>query len=250
MPTGLTGPEMFSVVNDYIGVDGGYLVDFSYRSHQEFYPYYCALEIDPLKLPGTTRERFLQILRESSPSDQAKILRGVLAKCPPRVDSPRRTQARANAIEALAVRLERGGAVQSAQPQITSEVVQRAIGDAETLIAAHGATSGVDRVHTALHGYLKAVLDRATILYSADASLTELFKLLREKHPKFATRGPRAADIDQVLRGMSAIVSALNPVRNRASVAHPNDELLGEAEAALVVNAVRTILQYIDVKLG
>jgi hypothetical protein len=26
------------VVNDYIGVSGGYLGDFTYRTHQEFYP--------------------------------------------------------------------------------------------------------------------------------------------------------------------------------------------------------------------
>ena len=54
MSTGLTDPEIYSVVNDYIVVDGGYLSDFLYRSHQEFYPYFCGLEIDPLKLPGTT----------------------------------------------------------------------------------------------------------------------------------------------------------------------------------------------------
>src|ERR1035438_6381471 len=130
MPTELTGPEMYSVVNDYIGVDGGYLSDFSYRSHREFYPYYCGLEIDPLQLPGTTRERFLHILRNSQPPDQAKILRGVLAKCPPNDDDPRRTPARAKAIEEIALRLERGGAVRSAQPRITSEVVRRAITDA------------------------------------------------------------------------------------------------------------------------
>jgi Abortive infection C-terminus len=250
MAIGLTGPEIYSVVNDYIGVDGGYLSDFSYRSHQEFYPYFCGLEIDPLKLPGTTRERFLHILRDCQPSDQAKILRGVLAKCPPNDDNRRRTPARAKAIEEIAVRLESGGAVRSAQPRITSEVVQRAINDAETLIATNGATSGVDRVHTALHGYLKVVLDEARISYSADPSITDLFKLMREKHLKFRSRGPRAADLDQVLKTMSAIIAALNPVRNRASVAHPNDELLEEPEAMLVINAVRTILQYIDAKLG
>jgi hypothetical protein len=49
---------------------------------------------------------------------------------------------------------------------------------------------------------------------------------------------------------MSAIIAVLNPVRNRASVAHPNDELLEEPEAMLVINAVRTILQYVNAKLG
>jgi hypothetical protein len=237
------------VVNDYIGVEAGYLCDFTYRSHQEFYPYYCNLDINPLEVDGTTRERFIRILEERQPHDQAKILRGVLSKCPPSGQNSRRTSERAKAIQEMAVRLERGSAVRSAQPQITSEVVQRAIKDAEALIAANGATSGVDRLHTALHGYLKAVVDKAAITSGADPSLTDLFKLLRERHPKFQSSGPRAADIDQVIRAMAAIVAVLNPVRNRASVAHPNDNLLDEPEAMLVINAVQTILHYIDARL-
>jgi hypothetical protein len=35
-----------------------------------------------------------------------------------------------------------------------------------------------------------------------------------------------------------------------ASVAHPNDELLPEAEAMLVVNCARTILSYLDTKVS
>lgn len=36
----LSRQEIYKVVNDYIGVSQGYLGDFSYRSHEEFYPYY------------------------------------------------------------------------------------------------------------------------------------------------------------------------------------------------------------------
>ena len=41
-----------------------------------------------------------------------------------------------------------------------------------------------------------------------------------------------------------------NPVRNRASVAHPNSALLAVDEAMLVVNIARTLLAYFDGKLG
>jgi len=47
MATKLSGPEIYMVVNDYIGVDAGYLCDFSYRSHKESYPYCRNLNIDP-----------------------------------------------------------------------------------------------------------------------------------------------------------------------------------------------------------
>jgi hypothetical protein len=42
----------------------------------------------------------------------------------------------------------------------------------------------------------------------------------------------------------------LNPVRNNASVAHPNEDLLGHEEAELVINVGRSLLSYLDAKLG
>jgi hypothetical protein len=245
----LTRPEIYKVVNDYIGVStDGYLGDFSYRSHAEFYPYYCELDIDVQQYrPATTREAFIRILEDASDLDQAKILRGVLAKYPP--DSRDSRGKLAPTIQAMISRLQ-GGAVSSPQPKITTETVERAIRDAETLVRQSGATSGVDRIHTALHGYLIAACDAAQIPYAKDPDLTQLIKLLRQNHPKLQNLGPRAQDITQVLRAMGAILDALNPVRNRASVAHPNATLLEQPEAMLVINAAQTILHYLDAKLS
>ena len=53
----------------------------------------------------------------------------------------------------------------------------------------------------------------------------------------------------QILRGMAQIVDALNPVRNEKTLAHPNP-LLGEAEAMLAINAIRTLLHCFDKRLG
>ena len=53
-----------------------------------------------------------------------------------------------------------------------------------------------------------------------------------------------------MLRAMASVLDAMNPVRNMASVAHPNQKLLAEPEAMLVMNACRTVLQYLDAKLA
>ncbi len=58
----LTNPKIMKIVNRYIGVVNGYLGNFSYRTHAEFYPEYCELDIDPNQYKGTTRERFIEIL--------------------------------------------------------------------------------------------------------------------------------------------------------------------------------------------
>jgi hypothetical protein len=143
-----------------------------------------------------------------------------------------------------------GCTVGSLSPVITSDVVERAIADAETLISTHGATSGVDRLHTALLGYLKAVCDDAGIVYTRETTMNGLFKMFREQHLAFTDLGPRAQDVTTVVRSMAAIMDAMNPIRNMASVAHPNEELLDTPEARLVINAARTILHYLNVKLS
>ncbi len=80
--TMLTRPEIYMITNGYIGVNGGYLGDFSYRTYEEFYPYFCDLNISSSAHDGTTRQRFLTILKNADAQTQAKILKGVLKKYP------------------------------------------------------------------------------------------------------------------------------------------------------------------------
>jgi hypothetical protein len=133
---------------------------------------------------------------------------------------------------------------------VTSDAVERALADCEQLINTRGATSGVDRVHTAFHGYLRVACDKAGIVAPQDASITGLFKLLRTEHPNIIETAASTRDIGRVLLSMATIVDSLNPLRNSATLAHPNEALLEEAEAMLVINSVRTLLHYLNAKLG
>ena len=72
----LTRVEINKLVNRYIGVNGGYLGDFSYQKHHDFY-LDLDLDIDPFNYDGTTRERFIKILSENPPNVQARILEGI-----------------------------------------------------------------------------------------------------------------------------------------------------------------------------
>jgi hypothetical protein len=247
--TRLSKDEISRVVNSYIGVSNGYLGDFSYRTHALFYAEFCDVDVDPNNYEGTTRERFIAILQRSEPLIQARILRGVLRKYPVG-SSPTRTADQVAAIEELIRRLEAGCGVAGAPPSITSEVVTRAIDDAEALLRSTGAVSGVDRMHTAFHGFLRVLCDRASIAYGPDAPVTTLYKVIREKHPGLRDLGPHGEEIDRILRSFASAVDALNTLRNRASVAHPNLTLLAREEAYLYVNAVRTLMAYIDTKVG
>jgi hypothetical protein len=239
--------EIEKLVNLYIGVSAGYLGDFSYQSHRDFYVE-LDLDIDPDKHEGTTRWRFFRILSESPASVQTRILEGILRRYPVG-SSALRTQERCDEIRNWIARLKGVVPIEKASLRISSQVVERALADAEQLLRTTGATSAVDRLHTALHGYLKAVCDRGGIQREPDDSMTELFKLVREEHPAFRDVGPRSEDTGRILRALSAIVDAVNTLRNRASVAHPNESLLAQPEAMLVINATRSILHFLDEKL-
>jgi len=239
------------VVNRYIGVSGGYLVDFSYRTHSDFYSEYCGLKYEPNDMVGTTRERFMRILRDAPPHDQSRILRGVLERFPVGAEGapPTRTQELADYIGSIATRIEGAAPVTTPDLRSATAAVEAAIEDAEVLMAARGPLSAVDRVHTALHGFLKAVAMEASIPFTKDASLTDLFGALRRDHPKLQATGGQAEHVTKLLKAMGALLDPLQPVRNRGSLAHPNEALMNAPEAMLVVNLTRTILRYVNDKL-
>jgi len=61
-----------------------------------------------------------------------------------------------------------------------------------------------------------------------------LLRKIQSEHSKLADLGPRAQDIGKVLNASASILDAMLPVRNQASVAHPNQELLDEARLGLL----------------
>ena len=136
--------------------------------------------------------------------------------------------------------------VASPVPAFTTQVVERSLIDAEQLLTGSGPVSAVDRVHTALHGYLRELCIRLNAKNEtvAELDVTGLLKLLRAtsifKQPLHSPHTERLA------QGLATIVDALNPIRNRGSMAHPNAILLTDAEAMLAINAARSILHYLD----
>jgi hypothetical protein len=245
---GLSPQQIAKIVYAYIGVEGGYLGDFSYATHAQFYPLYCDLDINPYDHEGTTRERFMTILTSLPAHNQAKVLRGVVERFPVGADGPAsRNEKLRDELLRIASQLEGVQVPEGVGADRAS--VARAIADAEVLVRSNGPVSGIDRVHTALHGYLIAACVHQGINYPPEPTMTKLLKLLRSEHPNLKDLGSRSDDIERVLNSFGNILDALNPLRNQASVAHPNETLLDEAEARLVLNGAKTILAYLDEKL-
>jgi len=130
-----------------------------------------------------------------------------------------------------------------------SAAVLLALADAQALLESRGPTSAVDRVHTGLHGFLKGACSDAGLSPAPDATANQLLKLLLESHPSLQDLGPRGQEVRRLVRSSAAIVDAMGTLRNRASLAHPNEELLDHDEALLVINLGRSLLRFLDAKL-
>lgn len=245
----LSAREAEFVTRKWIGVSGGYLGDFSYRTHHEFYPDYCGIEdIEPYKLEGTTRERFEHILQSESPARQAFILRGVLKKYPNPADKTREPEHRRR-MEELIARCEGGIPIDAVKPSTGRVVVEEALREVEDRLRAGTPLAAVDRIHTAFAGFLAGVAADRRVELGRDPSTTKVFKLLRVACPELGPQGRHADQLDKVLNSLGAVVDAIDPLRNHGTLAHANEHLLEAPEATLYINAVKTLMHYVNAKL-
>ena len=131
-----------------------------------------------------------------------------------------------------------------------SKVAFLALADAQVLLESQGGPiSAVDRVHTGLHAFLKGACSDAGITFTPDATANKLLKHLLEAHPSLQDLGPRRHEVRRLVLTSAATVDAIGTLRNNASLAHPNEELLGHDEALLAVNLVRSLLRFLDAKI-
>ncbi len=252
MAEGLTNRDIMRVVSAYIGVSAGYLGDFSYASLREFYPLHCDLDINPDSFPRNHADALHPFPGDRwppRPSQDPGWCPVLLSRCPP--GQMGRTEKMADEIRGMISRLRsRSGAAHTkVVTSITSATLDHCWRDLDALLSSTGATSAVDRIHTALHAYLHAACDEAAIVVSGDPTVQDLMKAIIKGHPRFKVDGPRPDDIEGVVRALSTMLHHLNPLRNLASLAHPNDALLPEAEAALIVGLVKVLIAYLDAKL-
>ncbi|MBN9121976.1 MAG: abortive infection family protein [Planctomycetes bacterium] len=255
-PNRLSEREILVLVNDYIGSSDGYLEGFSYAKHEEFYALYCDFEVnvrEKRKSYGTTRNTFIEILRESEPAVQVRIVEGTTRYFESR-DKTGLSETKAVARQTLltAVARIRGGPVVTAPDLKTaSETVRQAVSDAEVLLNKQGPKSAVDRVHTAFHGYLKALCQVAKVdIPKMNPSPHELWGLLRKSSVfgDLLASHPEKEVFERLLGSLGGIVTSTETLRNKLSLVHPNEELIQTDEAVLAIDAMHTLVNYLSRK--
>ena len=117
-----------------------------------------------------------------------------------------------------------------------------AISDAEDAIQKGKYESAVDRLHTALHGYIESLLKNYSINIEKDENLPSMYSKLCKYYE--ATYGVKKR-IGEILRSGSGMIHYINEIRNKNTLAHPNPELIQNEEAILVIKLVDALFEYI-----
>lgn len=127
-----------------------------------------------------------------------------------------------------------------------TDVIGKAISDAELLMRQGKYDSAFDRVHTAFHGYLRKILDNKHVTYDESETLSQLYTKLHKKISSTMGSSEIAELMKKSLRSASGMISAINEKRNRHSLSHPNDNLLQNREAELTIKLVKDLSDYIN----
>lgn len=127
-----------------------------------------------------------------------------------------------------------------------TQTISFAINDAETLMRGGRVSSAVDRIHTAFHGYLRQLLDTHQLTYDEGETLSQLYSKLHTFYGS-SIQPPDVADLVRTaLRSASGVVSSINDIRNRHTIAHPNADLIQAREAMLIIGLVKTVVDYLE----
>ncbi|MBX3356755.1 MAG: abortive infection family protein [Phycisphaeraceae bacterium] len=143
-----------------------------------------------------------------------------------------------------------GAHVASVVPRSATNAAAAALADAEVLLRARNPTSALDRIHTGLHAFLKGACDSSGITYPPDLPAGRLLRLLLEQHRALQLTGSQHEAMRTLLRAAGAMIDALGTIRNNASLAHPNDDLLDYESAIFAINLARSVMRFMDARLA
>lgn len=127
-----------------------------------------------------------------------------------------------------------------------TEVIEKAIADAELMMGQGKYDSAFDRVHTAFHGYLRKVLDNKGVTYEESDTLSQLYTKLHTELSSQIGSTEIAELVKKSLRSASGVIAAINEMRNRHSLSHPNDDLLQKREAEFAIKLIKDLSDYIN----
>lgn len=127
-----------------------------------------------------------------------------------------------------------------------SAIIKQSINDAFIFIREGNYDSAVDRVHTAFHAYLEVVLKDHEVEFDKGDNLSSLYKKVYMYFENNIQPKDVASKIKDIMRSGAGMITKINELRNNNTAVHPNDSLIQEREARLVIKLVNVLVDYIE----
>ena len=227
---------------------GGYVLDFSNRTFEEFVQDCVGREIYSAKYDrdsGSKANRLRQFWAVEPNHVVGRLLAGLLQYCDSMSQGPDNPRLR-EACAKIARRLQEAPpvtdleslSVETAGPEFEalSKAVQQAIDNDQP-------ETGLDRLHTFVVKYVRVLCERHGIVASKDKPLHSLFgeyvKYLR------ASRAIESVMTERILKSSISTLEAFNEVRNQQSLAHDNT-VLNYDESLLIFNHVASSIRFLQ----
>ncbi len=230
------------ILEAFLQMGGGYVLDFSNRTFQEFIFDSIGLDIDDAQIGGlgSKASRLRHLWSRQADHLVGKLLNDLVA-----YNGALRATELGQKCRLVADRLLQSAPVKDAE--VISALSQRE--EFERLaksildsISRNDPESGLDRLHTFGIKFMRSLCERHGIAVEREKPLHSLFGEYVKKLKELGLiESPMT---ERILKSSISIFDAYNDVRNNRSLAHDN-QLLNRNESLLILNHVTTTIRFI-----
>lgn len=237
----------------YLEMGGGYVLDFSNRTFEEFVVE--SISIDPYDskydiefASGSKANRLRGIFQKESNYKVGKLLNDLIEYKSDLCGLPNNPEESrlVDEIRAIAARLQRDqiiDSIETIKTDIGNESVSVLAKSIRDSIEKNQPEAALDRLHTYTMVYFRNICKKHGIEYDRNESLNAIFgKYIRYLKDEKITETEMSI---RILKYSISLIDSFNDVRNNKSFAHPNDPPNYD-ESLLIVNNVVNSLRFID----
>ena len=145
----------------------------------------------------------------------------------------------------IGVLLEQNERIDFSDISIT-ETIKRSLNEADVLMNQQKYDQAFTLIHTAFTGYLRNILNEKGIQYNERDTLNQLYNMIHNSIQSEIS-SPEIADlVKAIIRGNTGSISAINEIRNRHTLAHPNEVIIEKREAEFAIKIIKILTDYIN----
>lgn len=123
----------------------------------------------------------------------------------------------------------------------TTEEIKKTWNKIEVDVKAGHIAIHAHTLHTILHSFLRFKAREFKITFTGDEKASSLFTKIYKHIAKDKDEG-----ILNALRSAANTIDILDTIRNKQTLSHPNERIIGDKEAKLMFGLAKSLLEYID----